>query len=298
MNKIKKIKTISEYNKELGLETLHPLVSVIDFAKAKQIANVQRLVSFYTIYLKEVKCGDVRYGCNYYDYEDGTMLFIAPGQVSGVENTGELIQPKGYGLLFHPDLIQGTNLGRTISDYSFFDYDVKEALHLSKTERKTIIDCLQKIENEMKRGVDKHTKKLIATNIELLLDYAMRYYERQFITREKVNLGILERFEKIFKAYYESEKPQQLGFPTVAYFAGELHLSPNYFGDLIKKETGTSAREFIQKQVIDVAKQKLFENNSTINEVAYSLGFSYPNHFSRLFKSHTGMSPNEYRRSN
>jgi AraC-like DNA-binding protein len=215
-----------------------------------------------------------------------------------IENNGEVYQPVGHGLVFHPDLIRGTALAKTIQEYNFFSYQSNEALHLSDREWQIVMDCFSKIEFELQQNVDKHSKKLIASNIELFLNYCDRFYDRQFITRDYANKGILEKFEDLLNGYFSSEKPQLIGLPSVAYFANELHLSANYFGDLIKKETGQSAKEYVQGKIIEVAKNKVFESDRTVNEIAYELGFKYPQHFSRLFKQRVGCTPNEYRNLN
>ena len=226
------------------------------------------------------------------------MVFISPGQIVEVEDFGQNFQPKGYALMFHPDLIHGTSLGRHIQDYTFFGYQSNEALHLSERERKIILDCFSKIEYELEHAIDKHSKRLIVSNIEMLLNYCVRFYDRQFITRDNVHKGILERFENLLNDYYQSDKPQTIGLPSVAYCASELNLSANYFGDLIKKETGKTAQEYIQSKVIDVAKEKIFDQSKSVSEIAYELGFKYPQHFTRLFKQRVGQSPNEYRSLN
>ncbi|HEY4195220.1 MAG TPA: helix-turn-helix transcriptional regulator [Mucilaginibacter sp.] len=293
-----KFDTISQYNEYNKQETKHPLVSVIDASTAPPRQHARMYYGFYAMILKDVKCGDLRYGRNLYDYQEGTLVFIAPGQVLGIENNGEYYQPQGHALVFHPDLIRGTSLGRHINDYTFFSYEVHEALHLSEAERGIILDCLSKIKFELSHAIDKHSKTLITTNIELLLNYCVRFYDRQFITRDNAHKGILERFEHLLNDYFESDKPQALGLPSVAYCAGELHLSPNYFGDLIKKETGKSPQEYIQLKLMNVAKEKMFDLNKSVSEIAYGLGFKYPQHFTRLFKQRVGYSPNEYRMLN
>lgn len=295
MDKIIKLDAIADYHKLMGQETLHPLVSVIDLSKSKPQANARRNFGFYVVYLKEIRCGDLRYGCNYYDYEDGTLVFVGPGQVVGTENNGEYFQPKGYALMFHPDLLGGTGLGRHIGDYTFFSYDVHEALHLSESERKIIYECLSKIRYELEHPIDKHSKTLIVSNIELFLNYCVRFYDRQFITRDTVHKGTLARFEHLLNDYYTTDKPQTLGLPSVAYCADQLALSANYFGDLIKKETGKSAQEYIQLKIMDMAKVKIFDTSKSVNEIAYELGFKYPQHFTRLFKQRVGHTPMEYR---
>ncbi|MDI1306894.1 MAG: helix-turn-helix domain-containing protein [bacterium] len=303
MNKIVKFNTISEYNAFNNNETLHPLISVIDFSKADERSwegekTVRIYYGFYCIFLKDIKCGDLRYGCNYYDYQEGTLVFVAPGQIMEVETDGKVYQPKGHALVFHPDLIHGTSLFKSMNDYNFFSYNANEALHLSERERQIVLDSFSKIHLELQLGVDKHSKKLIASNIELFLNYCERFYDRQFITRENINKGILEKFEEVLNTYFTSDKPGTIGLPSVAYCADELHLSANYFGDLIKKETGKSAQEYIQIKIIDIAKDKILVDNLTVNEIAYELGFKYPQHFSRLFKQRVGYTPNEYRSLN
>ncbi|MEJ0055552.1 MAG: helix-turn-helix domain-containing protein [Bacteroidota bacterium] len=298
MEEILKFDSVGQYNVFNQHETLHPLVSVIDYSKANQRKLRKGYFGFYGILLKDVKCGDMRYGKNLYDYQEGTLVFVAPGQVVGIETSDEMYQPKGHAVVFHPDLIKGTSLGQHISDYTFFTYSVNEALHISERERQLVLDCFAKIKNELEHGVDKHTKTLIADNIELLLNYCVRFYDRQFITRDIAHKGILERFESLLGDFFATDKPLTVGLPSVAYCADELNLSPNYFGDLIKKETGKSAHEFIQLKLIDVAKDRLFCNDKSMSEIAYSLGFKYPQHFSRVFKQYTGMTPQEYRLSN
>lgn len=226
------------------------------------------------------------------------MAFIAPGQFIDVENKTDLYQPMGNALVFHPDLIRGTPLAGRMNDYTFFNYNTNEALHLSAKEQHLVLDLFSKINDELQHSVDKHSKTLIASSIELFLNYCKRFYDRQFITREDVNKGILERFENLLNGYFSSDNPTEIGLPSVAYCADELNLSANYFGDLIRKETGKSAQEYIQAKIIDVAKDKLFNSDKTINEIAYELGFKYPQHFSRMFKKAAGTSPSEYRTKN
>ena len=298
MNNLRRFETINDYNVFNNKETLHPLVSVIDLSKASPRQASNMYFGFYTVFLKEVKCGDLRYGKNTYDYQEGTLVFIGPGQVVSVDSKGEIYQPKGHALVFHPDLIHGTSLGKHIQDYTFFGYQSNEALHLSERERKIILDCFSKIEYELEHAIDKHSKRLIASNIELLLNYCIRFYDRQFITRDDVHKGILERFENLLNEYFHTDKPQAIGLPSVSYCASELNLSANYFGDLVKRETGKTAQEYIQWKVIDVAKERISDQSKSISQVAYELGFKYPQHFARLFKQRVGRSPNEYRMLN
>jgi AraC-like DNA-binding protein len=297
MDEILKLDNISQYNSLRGVETLHPLVSVVDMSKANPTQSARIHFGFYCVFLKEIKCGDLKYGCNYYDYQEGTLVFVAPGQVLGV-NSKEYIQPKGWALLFHPDLIRGTSLGHNIKNYTFFSYEANEALHLSEKERQIVLDCLSKIDYELKQTIDKHSKTLIANNIELLLNYCMRFYDRQFITRNHVNVDILVRFERLLDDYFKSGMPQNIGLPTVKYCAENIHLSANYLGDLIKKETGKSPQEHIQLKLMDIAKERIFDTSKSLSEISYELGFKHPQHFTRMFKKETGYTPNEYRSLN
>ena len=298
MGKVLRIDTVSEHDKFYHQENLHPLVSVIDFTgKAPGIYASKMNFGFYAVYLKDVKCGDIKYGRNTYDYQDRTLVFVAPGQVINV-NINADYKPQGYALLFHPDLIHGTPLGRHMEDYTFFSYESREALHLSEKERKIVLDCFSKIKYELEQGTDTHSKMLIASNIELFLNYCIRFYDRQFITRTDASRGNLEKFEHLLSDYFHSDKPQTIGLPTVSYCAEQLHLSPNYFGDMVKKATGKTALEYIQLKVIEIAKEKVLDAGRSISEIAYELGFKYPQHFTRVFKSSTGHTPNEYRHLN
>lgn len=298
MENIIHLNTVDAYNKLYGLETLHPLVTIVDLTRAtKSVNHITMDYGLYALFLKGGKECDIKYGRRDYDYQEGTIVSFAPGQVVEVNMIDDDMQPKVYGLLFHPDLIRGTHLGQNIGQYGFFSYSSAEALHLSEPERAIVTDCLAKIESELKHGIDKHSKQLIAMNVELLLGYCMRFYERQLITREVVNRDIIQRFENLIHDYFIGDMPSLNGVPSVAYFAEKVHLSPNYFGDLIKKETGKSAQEYIQFFLIERAKDLIIGSDKTMSEIAYSLGFSYPQHFGRIFKKQTGLTPNEYRGS-
>lgn len=295
MEEIVKLDNVTAYNNMRGVKTLHPLVTLLDLSKAAAMPAKTFNFGLYAVYLKELNCGELKYGRNHYDYQEGTLVFIAPGQVMGVQPGVKTFEPKGWAMLFHPDLIKGTPLGRHIQDYSFFSYDVNEALHVSDKERQIILDVFAIIQHELDQSIDKHSRKLISSNIELLLDYCNRFYDRQFITRDHSNNSIVERFEGVLNGYYSSEKPFENGLPSVAWCASELNLSANYFGDVIKKETGKTAQEYIQEKVIDIAKERIFDLEKSVSQVAYDLGFKYPQHFSRLFKQRVGCTPNEYR---
>ena len=295
-DEIIKLDTIEKYNRILGIKTLHPLVSVTDMSTLKDIKHCCKEFGFYCIYYKNLECGTIQYGRSKYDYQEGTMLFIAPGQIAGINDGGATPSPRGYVLMFHPDLLYGTPLARRMKDYNLFSYDSNEALHMSEREKQIILNCFHEISAELEHAIDKHTKQIIASTIETMLNYCTRFYDRQFITREIPNRGILSRFEKTVHQWFESGKAREFGLPTVQMCASEACLSPNYFGDLIKKELGKTAQEYIRLYVIDRAKELIAENELNVSEIAYELGFKYPHHLTRVFKKVTGMTPNEYRR--
>ncbi|MDB9078492.1 helix-turn-helix domain-containing protein [Parabacteroides distasonis] len=296
MDKILNLDSVDLYNKLYGLETLNPLVSVIDLNKATSSVDLIRFnYGIYALYLKLEKACDIKYGRQTYDYQEGTIVCFAPGQTAETNPTTDKVQVNAHGILFHPDLLRGTSLGKNIKKYTFFSYEVNEALHLSEEERSIVMDCLKIIRMELEHGVDKHSKTLLVNYIELLLNYCMRFYERQFITRGKTNRDVLTRFENLLDEYFESTLAEQDGLPTVKYFADKLCLSSNYFGDMFKKETGKSPQEYIQEKVIELAKERISGTADTVSQIAYSLGFQYPQHFCRLFKKRVGYTPSEYR---
>ncbi len=298
MEEIIKLNSVDRYCEMHGFETQHPLVGVFDLSEATKFPQEYTVNhGLYEIYLKEnLGCNIVRYGRQKYDYQEGTVTSFAPGQVTHVVmNPG--VRPQAKGLLFHPDLIKGTPLAREMRNYSFFSYSSNEALHLSDEEKQIFIDCLDKIKIELNRPIDKFSKRLISMNIELLLNYCLRFYSRQFVTREVQNKDVITRFENLLDEYFTGNKPHLEGLPTVKYFADKICLSPNYFGDLIKKETGVSAQEYIQNKIIDLAKSLLLGSGKTITEISYDLGFQYSQHFNRVFKKNTGLTPTAYRRS-
>lgn len=299
MESIIQINNISQANDLVGKETQHPLVTVIDFSKQQPMQRIKMTMGLYGVFMKVSKESEVQYGRSSYDYQEGTLLAIGPGQVVGLGNSelGETFQPKGWGLMFHPDLLLGTPIGKRIQEYTFFSYSIREALHLSQQEREMVLDCFLKIEQELKRGIDKHSRTIIVSTIELLLNYCTRFYDRQFITRDSVHQGLMEKFVGLLGDYFQSDKPQLVGLPTVGYFAEQLHLSANYFGDLVKRETGKTAQEFIQWKIIEIAKERILDPHKTSSEVAYELGFKYPQHFTRFFKKQMGMTPGDYRES-
>lgn len=296
MDQIIKLENVDQYNNLYGLETLHPLVSIVDLTKAtKSVNHIQMNYGLYALFLKQTKSCNIKYGRTSYDYEEGTIVCFAPGQIAGVDTIEDEVAPQVYGIVFHPDLIRGTSLGKSIKNYAFFSYTVNEALHLSEQERGIVMDCLKKISLELEHAIDKHSKALIAMNIELLLNYCMRFYERQFISRSDANKDTISRFEQLLDDYFQSNLPAQDGLPSVKYFADKICLSPNYFGDMVKKETGKTPQERIQEKVIELAKEHIADTDKTVSEIAYTLGFQYPQHLCRLFKKRTGCTPNEYR---
>ena len=303
MKNVLKFNTVGDYLRLRNQEVLHPLVGIVDFDKlGEENYSNKDYDAFhykcYAIFLKDAKGCKMHYGGKPYDYDEGTLVFMAPNQTIELGGFDPDYVPKGYAIIFHPDLLLGTDLGKKMSAYNFFSYSSNEALHLSAKERKVILSLLEKIQFELEQNLDKHSKKLIVANIELFLDYCTRFYDRQFLTREMENQGSLEKFDNLLNEYFGSEKPLKHGTPSVGYFADQLHLSSNYFGDLVKKETGNSAQEYIQNKLIDIAKEKVFDPNKSVSEIAYELGFKYPQHFSRLFKQRVGHSPSEFRNLN
>lgn len=291
------MESVQDYNENLGVDTLHPLVSVVDMSELSEIRHSLKRFGFYCIFLKQLHCGTILYGRSKYDYREGTLVCVAPGQVAGADDGGVTTNPKGWILMFHPDLLRGTSLAGKMRDYTFFTYSSNEALHTSEKERQTIMGCMHEIHKELQHPIDRHSKRIIVSNIELLLNHCIRFYDRQFVTRETVNHDLLSRFEKLLSDYFDTPYAMQ-GLPTVAWFADKLHLSANYFGDLIKREMGISAQEYIQQQIIERAKFLLVDRQMTVSQTAYTLGYKYPNHLSRVFKRVMGLSPNEYKQQN
>lgn len=287
--------SIDAYNKLFGLTTLHPLVSVIDLKKATRgIGRIRMSYGVYALFLKNgVNC-TLKYGREHYDYQEGTIVSFSPGQVIDVDSTGESMAPDVVGLMFHPDLICGTPLASKIDSFGFFGYSQREALHLSEAERKIFLDCLEKISLELEHPVDSHSADLISANIQLLLEYLNRFYDRQFITRHKVNSSVVAAFEKELSRIY-SDGSTVNEVPKVSYFAEKANLTPGYFGDLIKRETGSTPQDIITLCLIKEAKRRLASTDTDISVIAYDLGFQYPQHFTRLFKRVTGKSPSVFR---
>lgn len=301
MSDIIHIDSISQMVKTLGLgEVKHPLVYVVDVTKFKappaEYKGIKTTAAFYSIFLKDADCG-MQYGRNRYDFNEGVLSFMAPGQVFSSDGTPHN-STYGWGLFFHPDLIRKSALGKAISKYHFFSYEVHEALHLSKKEEEILNDCVKKIEFELEQNIDGHSQNLLISNIELLLNYCNRFYERQFHTRSDHHKDVVSQVEFLIKDYYDQNLQVETGTPTIKYLADNVNLSSNYLSDLLKKETGKNAKEHINHFVVDKAKNMLLNSEDNVSEIAYDLGFNYPHYFSRMFKQKTGMTPQKYRELN
>src|SRR5882757_7523250 len=273
----------------------HPLVSLInhtDFYEKRPKENAFYRFGFYIISCKKFE-GLLKYGKGYYDFNEGSLMFTAPGQV--IAPGPDVTVEEGWALFIHPDLLHGTDLGKKMHQYSFFNYEVNEALHISEEESKIIRDCVDKIAREYNQSIDKHTQSVIVSTIELLLNYCNRFYDRQFYTRAKVNADVVQRFEALLKDYFSQSTLIESGLPAVTYFASKLNLSPNYLSDLLQKFTGKSTVEHIHLELVEKAKSLLWGTENSISEIAYELGFEYPSHFTKIFKAKTGKSPSEYR---
>lgn len=289
-----KADTIEQYNRLFGFETRHPLVSIVHFDGSIPQPSYRMTLGFYALFLKKTTGCVIDYGKTVYDFDDETVVSFAPGQTVGIHRLEDGPVPESIGLLFHPDFLYRTPLGQRMKQYSFFSYASNEALHLSTEERIVLQDYMEKIVRELQHPIDKFSKSLIISNIEVLLNYCMRFYERQFITREDMNHDALARFERLLDDYLYSDTAAEMGIPTVKYFADKICLSPNYFGDLVKQETGKTAQEYIQLKMISVAKERILDPVATIKQIAESLGFQHPQHFVRFFKRQEGCTPKEF----
>jgi AraC-like DNA-binding protein len=301
MQPVQHLHHISDITDFIGGKIRHPLVEVFDFSKrAEKIEEGTRITcDFYMIMFKNYCSNHFKYGRKPYDFQDGSLICIAPKQVltmsDEIENRADMM---GWGLFFHPDLIRGTSLGNKMKDYSFFSYESNEALHLSDKEKQVLYEIIQKINAELSENIDSHSQTLITSNIELLLNYCTRYYDRQFITRKTSHEDVLTTIDKVLLNYFQSADLHEKGLPSVKYLSEQVHLSPNYLSDLLKRETGMNAKDRIHYYLIEEAKSLLLGTNKTVGELAFDLGFEYPQYFSRLFKSKTGMTPLEYRNLN
>ena len=297
-----RIKSISEYHQLMGLpKPEHPLVSVINFESIKKLPyseSISLIFDFYSISLKRDFNAKMKYGQQQYDFDEGILFFMSPGQVFGIEiEKGVSLKHTGWMLLVHPDFLWNTSLAKTIRKYEFFNYSVNEALFLSDKEETIIIGLLQNIKQEYHSNIDKFSQDLIIAQIELLLTYSERFFHRQFITRKITNHKILNRLEEILDEYFGSDKLLQKGLPTVQFIAGALNVSPNYLSDLLKVLTGQSTQQHIHDKLIEKAKEKLSTTDLSVSEIAYELGFEHPQSFSKLFKTKTSLSPGAFRQS-
>lgn len=293
MSHILKIKNVNDYSRYLGCAEQHPLVCVIDYAEVSPIRHSLNNYSVYALFLRDDANVELDYGCGKYDYRKGTLLCVAPGQVGGKEDNGEKVSITGWALLFHPDLLHKTPLETNIKYYSFFDYRVNEALHMTDEEHDILVSLMRQIREELQKKPDELQNAIIVNYIELTLNFCQRFYNRQFVTRKLENSDILIRFDRLLHDYFEQESQLKFGLPTVQYCADKLCMSPNYFGDVIKKTTGDTASNLIRRFIIRLAKNELAAGES-VTQVADKLGFEYSQHFSRLFKKQEGITPSEY----
>lgn len=302
MAEIYSVESIGDMVKSMGYDNLkHPLIYVMDIRDFKPptfLKDMKVMTTFYSVWLKDADCG-IQYGRNKYDFNEGVLSFFAPNQVFSSAADFQLTQPtEGWGLFFHPDLIRKSNLGEQIDQYKFFSYDVHEALHLSKKEEDILNDCIQKIAFELDQNIDAHSQQLLISNIELLLNYCNRFYERQFHTRSNHHKDIVSRIEFLIKDYYDQNLQLETGALGIKHLADKVNLSANYLSDLLKKETGKTTSDHINDFVVNKAKNKLLNSTDNVSEIAYDLGFNYPHYFSRMFKQKTGLTPGKYREQN
>lgn len=301
MSDIFHLKSVAELHHLFGLEKpLHPLITIvkewpeIDF----DFENTKMTSDLYVIGLKGNVRGTFKYGRNSYDYEEGTLVFMAPNQVAKFDDADAELDRNGWNIFFHPDLIRKSTLGNTIKDYSFFNYGINEALHVSDKEKKMLTEFVQRIEIELEQNIDKHSQELILANLESLLKYCLRYYDRQFYTRTNLNKDLVDRFNKFLEDYFSSDELKRDGLPTLGKCGESIHMSGSYLSDLLRLETGRSAKDHIHDFIIERAKNLLLGTNNPVSEIAYNLGFDYPQHFTKLFKTKTGLSPTDYRTLN
>ena len=288
--------TIQEFNDFIGVETLHPLVSIARVENTSPIQEAVHHYGLYALFLKENKGCKLSYGRTEYDFDEMTVTSFAPGQSIKVEPNPGVSLAKYTVLAFHPELLNRTQLGKNISRYEFFDYTSNEALHLSAAEVNIFRDVLSMIGQELEHPIDRHSRELIVSNIELLLNYCLRFYDRQFITREEINHSVVKKFISLLDEYI-AQKAEHEGLPTVAYFADKCCYSTKYFGELVKTETGRTAKSLISDRLLSAARQLLVDETISITQISQRLGFEYPQHFVRFFKAQTGKTPSEYRKT-
>ena len=276
---------------------MHPKIGIIYFDRSENQPTHKMTFGFYALYLVKTVGITMDYGKTKYDFDDGTMICLAPGQTIGVHRMPGGPVPVAIGLMFHPDLLHGTALAKKMKQFTFFSYTSNEALHLSSDECAVIQNYMDSINRELEHPADKFSRQLFVSNIEVLLNYCMRFYERQFATRKDLNNDVLARFEQLLDEYWDSGEAKIHGLPTVKYFADKICLSPNYFGDLIKAATGKSAQERIQSKILELSKEAILNPRLNIKQIADMLGFQYPQHFLRFFKKRAGCTPKEYKQN-
>ena len=289
--------TIQQYNQFFGVKTMHPQIGIIHFDRSENQPTHKMTFGFYALYLVKTVGITMDYGKTKYDFDDGTVICLAPGQTIGVHRMPGGPVPVAIGLMFHPDLLHGTALAKKMKQFTFFSYTSNEALHLSSDECAVIQNYMDNINRELEHPVDKFSRQLFVSNIEVLLNYCMRFYERQFVTRGELNNDVLACFEQLLNEYWDSGEAKIYGLPTVKYFADKICLSPNYFGDLIKTATGKSAQERIQSKIIEMSKEAILNPRLNTKQIANMLGFQYPQHFLRFFKKRVGCTPKEFKNS-
>jgi AraC-like DNA-binding protein len=299
MEEIYRVKSISEVHQMFGLnKPEHPLITII--RKWPQIdfdfGNLKLTSELYLISMKgKTKCTTFQYGKNAYDFDEGTLVFLAPNQVASFAEPIEELDDSGWTILFHPDLIRKSELGKTIKNYSFFAYETNESLHLSDKEKQSLFEFVKKIDLELNQNIDKHSQDIIIQNLESILKYSNRYFDRQFYTRANLNKDFVSKFEQYLQSYFSSSDLSKMGIPSIKQCGEAMNMSGSYLSDLLKIETGSSAKDHIHSYLIEKAKTTLLNSKSSISEIAFSLGFEYPQHFSKLFKGKVGFSPTEYR---
>ena len=302
MGEFYRIQSISEVHQMFGLpKPTHPLITII--RKWPQVdfdfGNIKLTSDLYLLSMKgKMKGSTFQYGKNSHDFDDGTLVFIAPNQVASFEDPIEELDDSGWSILFHPDLIRKSELGKDIKNYSFFNYETNEALHVSDKEKQSLLELVKKIDLELNQNIDKHSQDIIIQNIESILKYSNRYFDRQFYTRTNLNKDFVSKFEQYLQSYFTSSDLSEKGTPSVKQCGEAMNMSGSYLSDLLKIETGSSAKDHIHSYLIEKAKTTLLNSNSSISEIAFGLGFEYPQHFSKLFKGKVGLSPTEYRNLN
>ncbi|MDE7356334.1 MAG: helix-turn-helix domain-containing protein [Rikenellaceae bacterium] len=293
MSKILKVRNPNDYSRYLGQAEQHPLICVVDYKRVSPVRHSLNNYGIYGIFFHDEAEIDIEYGCGRYDYKKGAVICVAPGQIGGRQDNGETVNLTGWALLFHPDLLCGTYLEKKIKGYSFFDYRINEALHMTEQEHDTLVSLMRQIQDEIERKRDAVQDAIIVNYIALVLDYCQRFYNRQFITRKMENTDVLMRFDSLLRDYFEKDMQLSEGLPSVQYCADRLCMSANYFGDVVRKMTGDTAGNYIRQYIIQLAKNEL-SGGGGIAQTAYKLGFEYPQHLSRMFKRHTGQTPSEY----